>query len=338
MLQLAEQFRLLLLARERRAATSIVQSYGLIWQRLQQQIGDLTSEIETLQLAGDAEAVKRHLWRLNRVQALQAQADDQLATFSQFTNDTIAGGMRSNVAAGEREAFLLQQAAYPRGANVGITFSRLPREAIESMVGTMQDGSPLAKLLQEAVGDASKGFMDSLVTGMATGRNPRAIAGELRQKFGMGLTRSLTIARTEQLRAYRTATLNSYQQSPVVTGWERCAARTERTCAACLILDGKIYTTREAMDDHPNGRCFLVPHTKSYREMGIDADEPQFKRELGRDWLAAQPEVTQRSIMGNGRYDAWQSGALALDDIPMKVSDSTWGDSWVVRPLKKVEA
>jgi len=38
-------------------------------------------------------------------------------------------------------------------------------------------------------------------------------------------------------------------------------------------------------------------------------------------------------MMGTGVYDAWKDGRIRLEDIPHKVEDATWGNSWVPRPL-----
>lgn len=77
----------------------------------------------------------------------------------------------------------------------------------------------------------------------------------------------------------------------------------------------------------------MVPITKTFAELGIDAPEPQFTPESGRDWFLRQDEATQRKILGSGHYDAWKDGRFALEDLPHKTHDATWGDSWTPRPL-----
>jgi hypothetical protein len=76
-----------------------------------------------------------------------------------------------------------------------------------------------------------------------------------------------------------------------------------------------------------------VPITKTYAELGIDAPEPQYQHESGREWFERQDEATQRKVLGNGRYDAWKAGAFELEDIPHKTHDAVWGDSWTARAL-----
>ena len=79
--------------------------------------------------------------------------------------------------------------------------------------------------------------------------------------------------------------------------------------------------------------CCMLPITKTYAELGIDAPEPQFQQETAREWFERQDETTQRGIMGTGAYDAWKDGHFALEDIPQVTRNDIWGDSWTDTPL-----
>ena len=334
-LELSNQYRRQLLARERRAATALVRMYGVSWQRLQGDIRTLQTEIDEQHAAGVELSVGR-IFRLERMQAIQQQTAREMAAFAEFADSTIAGGQREAIAAGQRNAHDLVQAAFPRDAEIAISFARMPREAVEQMVGFLQDGSPLRDLLIEAVKESADAFGETLVEGLASGWNPRKLAREIRAKYGMGLTRALRISRTEQLRAYREATRNTYQENRhVVKGWERHAAADDRTCMACVMLDGKRYGLDESMDDHVQGRCAMLPITASYRELGIDVDEPDFQREMASDWFQRQDEATQRQMMGK-LYDPWKAGEFQLEDIPKQVRNEVWGNSWVPKSAKEL--
>lgn len=335
MLEMATAFRQALLLRERQAATRLVTAYGQVWQRLQGDIDALRLNITQMQAAGET-VTQAMIQRLDRMHALQSQAAAEIGRFAEYADVTITAAQREAIAAGERDAPELVRAAFPRNS-VRVQFGRMPTSAVEAMVGTLQDGSPLRTLLQQAVGDAAQNLADVLVNGLALGKNPRVIAQEIRSAFGMGLTRALRIARTEQLRAYRTATLFDYRNSGgIVKGWERSATIDDRTCMACLMLDGKVYSLEEEMDDHPQGRCVALPITVTYAELGIDAPEPEFQREMGADWFERQDEATQRAMMGNGMYDAWRAGQFQLGDIPKLREDATWGNSWVPKSLQEL--
>jgi len=330
--ELANAFRAQLLAQERAAASAMVRYYGTIWRELQSEINTLATEVQRLQDAGATFSADK-IYRLDRMRNVQRQVAEELDQFTTYAGGAISVAQRAAIAAGERSAYRLTMAAFPPGADIGVRFWRMPTEAVETMVGFVADGTPLEQLITQYVGDSSKDFLTRLVAGLAKGQNPRAIARELRSAFGMGLTKALQISRTEQLRAYRTATLGSYNDSGVVKSWQRHAAKDSRTCMACVMLDGKLYTLAEEMDDHPNGRCAMLPVTKTYAEMGIDAPEPTFVDEPASEWFERQDEATQRKMMGNGTYDAWQDGRFTLDEIPKVTHNSIWGDSWTPRSL-----
>jgi len=332
LLDLSNRFRAQLLALERDAASAMVRYYGTVWQQLQNDVQKLQQKVDDMRAAGDEPSIGT-IWQLDSTKRLQYQATEELLKFTRFANQSITQSQREAILAAMRNAPALITAAFPPGTAIGIAFRKLWPEAIEAMIGTLLDGSPLMDLIRAAVGEAADDFAEALVTGLVKGLNPRELARIIRSEFGMGLTRALRIARTEQLRAYRTATLQSYQDSNVVTGWERHAVLDERTCIACIELDGKRYKLDEPMDDHVNGRCVMLPVTLTYREMGLDVDEPDFSRELGRDWFARQDEGTQRGVLGNGMYDAWQEGLFGLSDVPQLRVDPVWGNSWQVASL-----
>jgi len=333
-LEVAQRFRQQLLARERRAASALVRYYGDTWARLQPEIRRLRGEIEEMRAAGEEISPER-MNGLPRLRSIEAQAQQQLLQFAEYADGAIGGAQREAIAAAERDAPALMRAAYPTDAAIEIRFDRMPREAVENLVGFLQDGSPLKDLLDEAVGAAIDDFASTMVTGMVAGWNPRRLARTLRSDFGMGLTQALKISRTEQLRAYRTTSLNAYRTSNVCSGWEWLATLSPRTCMSCLEKDGTRYPLSAEFEDHVQGRCCPVPITLSYAEMGIDAPEPDFTREKGHDWFLRQDESTQRGMM-KALYDPWKDGQFALEDIPKLVKSDVWGNSWTPKTLEEL--
>ena len=216
-LNLSNLFRQRLLARERRAATTLVYHYGNVWRQLQGDIAALSSEVRQLQEAGE-EFSQDKIYRLDRYRALQQTAEEQMARFPEYANDIISGGQRESIYAGESDAYNLLLAGFPRDDDIvaELARARLPTEAVEQLVGFLQDGSPLKEVIQKYVGEAVNRFGEQMVVGLAAGWNPRKLARALRSEFGMGLSNALRIARTEQLRAYRAATLNTYQENSFV--------------------------------------------------------------------------------------------------------------------------
>jgi SPP1 gp7 family putative phage head morphogenesis protein len=105
-----------------------------------------------------------------------------------------------------------------------------------------------------------------LTTGMAQGLGPRQIAALLNQRVDrIGITRALTLARTEIIHAYADGTLNRYEEFGVkgVRGKaELSTAGDDNVCPICASLDGREYSIAEArgvIPVHPNCRCAWLP-------------------------------------------------------------------------------
>ena len=81
----------------------------------------------------------------------------------------------------------------------------------------------------------------------------------------------------------------------------------------------------ETLNDHPQGRCVAIP-------LVIGRPDPTWA--TGRDWFAAQPAARQRQIMGVGAYNAWQDGAVTLDDLVARHEHPVWGASLGTRALR----
>lgn len=332
-----ERFRRRLLQLDSAAAAQLVQAYGPIWQRLESDIQSLTAEILDKQMS--IEQVRR----LGRLRSLQDQVAVELTRYANTANGAITAAQRAGVALSQESAQQVVNAALPRGistrllAEVGIEWNILPAGAFESFVGIAGDGAPLSQLLAPLGAQAQAGIIQGIGEGIALGKGPRETAGIIRNRFGMPLTRSLLISRTETLRAYREATRAQYQaNSNIVRGYRRHSAKDPRVCMACVALDGTLYRLDEPLNEHPGGRCALVPETITYKDLGLDVAEDTRRPETASEWFDSQPEATQRKMMGDKAFEAWQDGEIQLPDLVKITHNDTWGDSATVKPLKEL--
>ncbi|MGH2509660.1 MAG: phage minor head protein, partial [Ktedonobacteraceae bacterium] len=216
-------------------------------------------------------------------------------------------------------------------------------KAIASIVGATQAGSPLADLFAGFGNEAAANVAGVLTRGITLGQNPRTIAGDVANALGVSRARALTINRTEMLRAYRGANQETYRaNSDVVQQWRWTADKSARTCAACLAMDGQLFNLDVDMGSHPNCRCSPAPVTRSWSDIladsgvdlsGLDDLEPPAPQS-GADWFDQQDESTQRAILGNAKYAAYQNGDFALSDIVAHSHDPDWGHSIYEKPLK----
>ncbi|MCU0502860.1 MAG: phage head morphogenesis protein, partial [Anaerolineae bacterium] len=216
----AEAQRAALLRGERQAASELVHAYGGIWQRMQALLDELLRQKADADARGQA-VDENWLFRYNRLETLQRQAEAELRVFIEFADPLITRQQwqATSAALDDTEA-LTREALAGQKASMSVIWNRLPREALADLIGFTANGSPLRALLDELGPVASTAVRDTLLQGVALGWNPKKIAREMRQALGGNLVRALRISRTETLRAYREATFRSYAaNSDVIDGW-----------------------------------------------------------------------------------------------------------------------
>jgi len=271
--------------------------------------------------------------RSRRLQyALQviAQKLDQLTTDAgRLITDDLPGVVR---AAGEaQEAIIASQLPKAKVPDLA-GWVKPDARALDAIVkrSTEQITSELWPLSSEA--DAV--IRRELVRGIATGANPRAIATRVMKGaeggFNGGLSRALTIARTETLDAHRAAAAESQAaNADVLDGWVWLTDLSPRTCPACLGMAGTVHPLSEPGPlGHPNCRCSRMPKAKTWRDLGIDLDEPEAATPNAGDWFAGQDEKTQRSILGPARYAAWARGDYPMDAWAVRKPNPAWRASY----------
>lgn len=294
---------------------------------LQGSFDALAFELDSLRRDGETITISK-LIRMQRYQRLLDQVNEQLGFYTTFAEGSIRAGQLEMLSLGIQHAVEAIKAYFVTGGTVAGAFDVLPVAAIESMVGLAGDGSPLLQLLKDSWPAAVEGLTSQLIHAIALGKNPNDTALAMRDGFGVGFHRAINIARTEQLRAYRTANLEQYKASNLVKGYKRLSARDTRVCPACLIADdGTIYELDVSFEAHPQCRCTLVPVV-----IGL----PVVTWQNGQSWFMAQTPTDQRGILGSGKFDAWQSGDFELADLVKRAEDDTWGTSLQTAALKEL--
>lgn len=323
----AERFKAALVQRERVAASQLVRQYGRSWKRLRKLLLDVTDRIEAAQRQG-IPISPAWLYQQQRYLELIAQTEREIRQFADLVNKTVEREQQAAIKAATRNTATLIRTATASTNLASISVVALPVEAVQSMVGFLADGSPLTSLLNQLPRATSKAVADALTEAVTLGYNPRKTAAIIRRETGMTLTRSLTIARTETLRAYREATHQTYQANKnIVAGWYWVASLSRRTCAACIALHGTFHPIEERMSTHVRCRCTSIP--------GIKGDPSPFT-ETGQEWFDKQPADVQRAIFSNqAAWKAYSSGQAQLTDFVGKRVSPVWGDSYVQLGAKR---
>lgn len=264
-------------------------------------------------------------YMLGRSQSLLRQARAEFDKYVRYAGPLIETRQRQLGAQGIQHAEAAINAVGTE-AGVEIGFNRLPTQAVENMVGLAGDNSPLTTLLESKYGDGVDGMFTELIRATALGKNPRETAQRMvREGFSQSLTQMMVIARTEQLRVYREAARQAYQESGVVEAFRRLATRDNRVCAACMMADGEYYELNEMLRSHVQCRCTTVPSVEGF---------PEVQWQKGPDWFMEQSSETQTKILGKGRYAAWKDGLFDLDQLMTLRTNAQWGDSVQPTSLK----
>ena len=186
--------------------------------------------------------------------------------------------------------------------------------------------------IDQTLFDGQRRVQASLARALVTGEGMAAAARRIQQQnsdIQVSRSRLTTIVRTEIQRAANVSAEVSYRaNADVLRAVQYLATLDSRTCMVCAPQHNQVYPlTAEghpgpSLPQHPRCRCFYVPVTKSWRQMGLS--DSKDKRELsGRptldrsypDWFTRQSEDQQRSILGPGRYDLWKSGKVSLENL-----------------------
>lgn len=334
--EVVAQFRAGLLRLERRAASEIVRAYGTVWRDLKPAVEYLGQQIEQARERGETVSLD-WLFQFERLQSLQRQVEARVAAVVDLLDATVTAEQAEVVAAARRHAEQLIRTSLgrPPVPNVSVSFAQLPAYALQDLVGALQDGSPLRELL-DALGEAaSREVQRRLIVGVATGLNPVDVARQVREALANNLARALTIARTEILRSYRTASLRTYQaNADLVNGWVWRSAADRRTCAFCWARHGSVHPLNEPFATHPRCRCSPAPVTRSWRELGfVTVQSTETPEPTGPELFARLPEATQRAVLGPVKFEAYRSGRIALEDLVGVRRDPRWGPVGYERSL-----
>lgn len=333
------RFRAQLDTHEETAVRQMTDALDVAESSIREQLDALVERMEQALLGGETLS-ESWLFQEARYRSLLDQCETALGTLATEQAAPLADAQREAVLVTAEHTETVTRAALgelPEG--VTVPWNRLPVKTLESFVGFASDGSPLKDLLEELGPDAGKTVRESLLRGIAEGKNPKQIARYAEDALGGNRNRALTIARTEVNRAARAATIRGYREnSDVVSGWTWLAALSTRTCAACWAMHGTKHGHDEELDDHPNGRCVAAPDVRSLAEIVGDPSLPDNRAviEPGPAQFERLSAAQQEEILGAGAYALFTAGKINLSHMVVQTTDARWGT--MRRPATLAEA
>lgn len=316
-----------------RQARALAVAWARAWDEI---AADMQDAIEAMMAdaAGDTMRVSK-IARVRRANKALRIAAAQLEAVAAQAGVIITADAERVIrqALGGQAALLRTQ--LPSGASV--VLNRVDAEQVAQMVTRTTE--QITARLYPLAAEGQQAMRRELMRTIATGDNPKVAARRMvahtRDVFNGGRSRALTIARTEILDAYRRAGAQARTANPdVVDGWQWSCDFSARTCPACLSMHGERFPADVAgPEGHQNCRCAAVPVTKTWRELGIDLDEPPSALPDANEWFESQGEATQRRVLGPSRFEAWKSGDYPMDKWAQRRHTDGWRDSFVPSPV-----
>lgn len=252
---------------------------------------------------------------------LRSQVEDAYYQLYNQTDVVIARRSEQAILMGAQQADILT--AYSFSSLAPSIYQRLPQSEYEILYSNLRSKTPLDRLLKPLGYETWEHIKEVMESGINTGKPLMDIARSMAEAKNIGFDRALRVARTEILRAHRTATLEQYRYSGVVKGFKRLANR-RKACISCLALDGEYFPIRAAFTDHPNGACAMIPCLEGEKS-------PSWL--YGANYFKTLSDEEQKSRMGASHWEAWKEGLFKFDDIISYKHSTVWGDMPQKTPL-----
>ena len=322
---LLKKHRQRVLAGDRQAFDELLAAYESVRDDLRRQLRQIARRMKAARDRGEVLSPS-WLYKERRLNELVDQVNDEILRFGRVLADVTTRHQRSAITIARdqtREIFQLTTEPIP---NVG---SMLPTRAVETVVGLMGDGSPIYAYWAENVAPSvAEALKKELLRAVSTGADFRSVTRNLMKTGDITRHRALAIARTEVQRVRREATRAIYQDNDdIISGWEWVAAKSRRTCAACLAMDGRRFKLKDEFPQHPNCRCTMIP-------VLIDVEMPP--RTNGTEWFERQPDDVKEEILGRDGFRMYADGQLKLADMVGWKNHKLFGRSIYKRSLARV--
>ena len=316
-----------LLANDETMENRMIGAYMSAYQSINTQLHDIYKAMDSA--AAQGKTLKSSwIYEAQRLSNLEKTVRAELDKFAGKAYEITLDGQRDilNTTLQEIERISGQKIQGKPGkgkTGVEATFVGLKPEAVQNLVGRLDDGRPLRARHFNVTEDTWAKIQSTLVAGAVSGQNSDVIAAQISKISQIPLHRAVGLARTEMFGAQRDAALEDMRaNSDLIQGWIWSADKTARTCAVCWGKHGSKHTLEESMRSHTSCRCTMLPWFHDDTEEDTAAygnGEKDFRRDL--------TEAEQRRVLGPAKFDLWKKGAIKLADLIGEKNSSVWGKS-----------
>jgi hypothetical protein len=320
-IDLAKRFRRDLEREEAKALQRLIDSYGLIYERVQDKVDLLISQIAEQGLS------KGGVKRLERYKELQQILRRELTRYQYFVGMEMQTVSLNAVEVGINNAKYL---SFTDPLVVSSGWNTIDRRVVETLTGFLDTSGPLYKRLDKLAPTVADKVSATILQGVGIGQNPKVTARQIMNSFGVGLDDSMRMMRTVQIYSYREANRASYiANEDVVRGWYWMSALDPDSCLSCINMHGSFHTNDEVLDDHHNGFCTELPAT-------IGSGNPLGSDTAGKEWFDKLPESEQRQRMGDSKYEAFKEGKFEFSQLSFTHEDEVYGQMRAEASLKSL--
>jgi GNAT superfamily N-acetyltransferase len=325
------------------ATRKLVAAWVHSWDSLKAEWEAAAKEITDYHAATGAWPPSWKIQRLERVQRALQVTETEILKLARTTGATVSGGISEIVPlTTEAEAEIIAtQMPRQAGTRAELTsqFNRVDPDQVRAI--TQRSIEQMTALSWPLAEHPTQIMAAQLRRGISLGLHPDQVAwtivSDAEGAFNGGLSRAMTIARTEMLDAHRAASKAQHlANADLLIGWQWQAQLDRRTCPSCWGQHGSVHDLDEDGPlDHQNGRCARLPLTKSWRELGFNIDEPPSLLPNAQAEFDALSPAEQLHIMGPARMKALSNGA-SLQDMSTRRTTAGWRDSFGPTPVSQL--
>ncbi|WP_439259496.1 minor capsid protein [Lonepinella sp. BR2930] len=199
-------------------------------------------------------------------------------------------------------------------------------------------GSPLESWWTKQSNELNFKFSNIIRQGMLDGKATSELILESKNLLASSKRWAETLVRTAVMKVHDQAQQALRDENlDIIKGEQHISTLDTRTSEVCRVRDGKSWDlNKKPIGDHdlpyqrppihPGCRSTLRLITKSWQELGIDAEEipestkasmdGQVKESLNyEDWLKGKSPEEQDAVLGKGKADLWRRGVITFRDM-----------------------
>lgn len=266
--------------------------------------------------------------------SLAKQKSDEL-----FNDVIIDNATQTALISATQQVDALNEAIPDEVINLGFSVRGLSEEAIEATVrNTLINGSTIQEVVNRFVDDFDGKVTSQLRQGISNGETISELTQRVRGVINSAGNSAQMIARTTQTAVSAEIRETTFEEnSDVVKGYEWVSVLDTRTSDICKALDGTVYELddpkRRTPPAHPNCRSTITPVLKSWKELGIDANELSAGTRRDMDgkaveaeldygeWLKTQPDSVQDEALGAEKAKLFRENNLDMKDFVNRIGE-----------------